>query len=320
MRGQDDLKTASAPRLRLCQLQKLPSDATPAMPLVHPHLSNLATATPCVSAESGDHFSVLIPTEDGKTQRVDDASRLGVELVELILKKPDLRWRRVRAHDELRASHDVLSAISPANGQRSPAAAHDRTSGRLVQPHMIGRSPMPEETLFLTGREFLSNACQAACLRYTVHRISRGIGIDRSKVERPFRPVPETRKTFGAHVLRVTPQMYDSSPSVRRRRNSRSVMVGPGPSMTSDSRTTQARRAPPQSQSRIERQGETVTRRRLVQTGSGLLLESVPSPRQSVHCPIREASSRQQRGTRRASFRIRDQSVVRYNSRAITTV
>ena len=78
------------------------------MPLVNPHLSNLTTTTPCVSAESGDYFSMLIPTEDGKTQRVDDASRLGVELVEPILKKPDLRWRRVRAHDEVRASHGVL--------------------------------------------------------------------------------------------------------------------------------------------------------------------------------------------------------------------
>ena len=70
------LKTTAAPRLRFRQFEKTTTNALPAMLLVHPDLTNLATASPCMPAEPGDHLTLGIATEHRNTQRIDDPSRL----------------------------------------------------------------------------------------------------------------------------------------------------------------------------------------------------------------------------------------------------
>ena len=58
-------------------------------------------------AEPGDYLTQSIATENSHTQRVDDPSRLGVELVQTVLEKFDLCRRRIRSHDQLWSRHHV---------------------------------------------------------------------------------------------------------------------------------------------------------------------------------------------------------------------
>ena len=106
--GEHNLKTPPAPGLHLRQFEKTTPDPLPAIPLVYPDLTNLAAATPCVPAEAGDDLTLSIATENSKTQRIDDPGRLGVELVQTVLEKVDLCWRRIRSHDQLWSRHSVL--------------------------------------------------------------------------------------------------------------------------------------------------------------------------------------------------------------------
>ena len=106
--GEHDLTTTPAPCLRLRHFEKTTPDSLPAMLLVHPDLTNLATASPCVPAEPGDHLALSIATEHRDTQRIDDPSRLCVELVQTVLEKVDFCWRRIRSYDQFWSRHSVL--------------------------------------------------------------------------------------------------------------------------------------------------------------------------------------------------------------------
>jgi hypothetical protein len=119
-----NLKTPPAPCLHLRQFEETTPDSLPAMPLVYPDLPNLAAAAPCVPAEAGDDLILRIATENSKTQRIDDPSRLGVELVQTVLEKVDLCWRRIRSHDQFWSCHGVLRCpdTSRLADRASPAA------------------------------------------------------------------------------------------------------------------------------------------------------------------------------------------------------
>jgi hypothetical protein len=106
--GEHDLKTTPAPRFRLRDLQKATPDPLPAILLIDPDLTDLAAAAPCMSAEAGDHLTPDIATENSDTQGVDNPGGLGVELVEAILEKVNLGWRRIRSHDQLWVCHCLL--------------------------------------------------------------------------------------------------------------------------------------------------------------------------------------------------------------------
>ena len=84
-----NLKTTATSCLRLRQFEKTTPDPLPAMLLVHPDLTNLAAAAPCVPAEPGDYRTLSIATKNGKTQRIDEPCRLRVELVQTVLEKVD---------------------------------------------------------------------------------------------------------------------------------------------------------------------------------------------------------------------------------------
>jgi len=103
-----NLKATPAPCLRLRQFEKTTPDPQPAMLLVYPELPNLAATAPCVAAEPGDDLTLSIATENSETQRIDDRSRLGVELVQTVLEKVDLCSRRIRSYDQLWRRHSVL--------------------------------------------------------------------------------------------------------------------------------------------------------------------------------------------------------------------
>ena len=105
--GEHNLKATPAPCLRLRQFEKTPPDPLPAMALVYPDLTNFAAAAPCVPAEPGDDLTLSIAPENRETQRIDDPSRLGVELVQTAFEKVDLCWRRIRSHDQLCSRHSV---------------------------------------------------------------------------------------------------------------------------------------------------------------------------------------------------------------------
>jgi hypothetical protein len=100
-----NLKTTPAPRLRLHQFEKTTPDPLSAMLLVHPDLTNLAAPGPCVPAEPGDDLTLSVAAENSNTQRVVDSSHPGVELVQTLLEKIDLCWRRIRSHNELWGRH-----------------------------------------------------------------------------------------------------------------------------------------------------------------------------------------------------------------------
>ena len=106
--GEHDLKTIAAARFRLRNLQKAAPDPLSAILLIDPDLTDLAAAAPGMSAEPSDHLTPDIATKNSETQGIDNASRLGVELVEAILEKVNLGWRRIRSHDQLWACHSVL--------------------------------------------------------------------------------------------------------------------------------------------------------------------------------------------------------------------
>src|SRR4029453_12219112 len=102
-----NLEATPAPRLRLRQFEKPTTNPLPAMILVHPDLTNLAAPAPGVPAEPGDYLTLSIATENSKTQRVDDPSRLRVELVQTMLEKVDVCRRRIHSHDHLWNRHRV---------------------------------------------------------------------------------------------------------------------------------------------------------------------------------------------------------------------
>ena len=107
--GEHHLKTTPSPRLRLRHCEKTSAHPLAAMLLVHPDLTDLAAPAPGVPAESGDDLTLSIATENRNTQRVDDASGLGVELVQTVLEKVDFRQGRIESASAWRISPCAIS-------------------------------------------------------------------------------------------------------------------------------------------------------------------------------------------------------------------
>ena len=62
--GEHDLKTTPAPRFRLRDLQKTTTHPLPTILLIHPDLTNLAAAAPCMAGEPRDDLAPSIATKN----------------------------------------------------------------------------------------------------------------------------------------------------------------------------------------------------------------------------------------------------------------
>src|ERR1044071_645088 len=93
MSREHELPAAASHGLRLGLSHQATAKSRAAKRRCDPHLTELACPSPCIASGPRHDVLVIVPQEDAERPAVGDTSRAGIELVQPILQKLDVRRR-----------------------------------------------------------------------------------------------------------------------------------------------------------------------------------------------------------------------------------